>query len=253
MRKNRKCIDSVINSNRLYHLAILLAFCSIQINGLCQSTESGGKYIDIGMAIGKAKGSLEIMLNYDKALGKNGKIVIGFGGRFTAYAGKNQYFVTAPAKLTSGSKGPGVIFKENIEANMDSFLVKHPQINSVNLFLTLGYNPSKRLALRFNIDLLGFSFGKRVAGTYINGSQSAMVSASPTPFNLLLVSDNDKGSLNSELFARYWLNEKWGIKGGLQFLFSEYTTDEKVQQFPEPNDRFRNKSLTFGAGISYKL
>jgi hypothetical protein len=80
-----------------------------------------------------------------------------------------------------------------------------------------------------------------------------MESAKPTSLNLLLVSDNDKGSLNSELFARYLIGEKWGIKGGVQFLFSEYTTDTELQQFPEPNDRFRNKSLMFSAGVSYKL
>jgi hypothetical protein len=107
--------------------------------------------------------------------------------------------------------------------------------------------------LRFNIDAIGFSFGKDVKGNYINGAQGSMESANPAAFNLLLISDNDKGSLNSELFARYLLNDKWAVKGGIQFLFTEFTTDSEVQQFPEPNDRFRNKSLMFSAGVSYKL
>jgi hypothetical protein len=126
-------------------------------------------------------------------------------------------------------------------------------VNAVSIFVTLGYNLSERLSFRFNIDAIGFSFGKSTTGNYINGVRGSRQSGSPTLFNLLLISDNDKGSLNSEFFARYLLNEKWGIKGGVQFLFTEYTTDSEIQQYPEPNDRFRNKSLMFSAGVSYKL
>jgi len=40
---------------------------------------------------------------------------------------------------------------------------------------------------------------------------------------------------------------------GAQFLFTEYTTSTKVQQLPEQNDRFRNKSLLLCLGISWRL
>lgn len=222
-------------------------------DGSAQDSRSYSKFAEVDGAVGDTEGSLSFSFNVDKNLGKKRKIVVGFGGRFTSYLGKNQYYVTAPAKLTSGSTGPGVIFKENIEANMDTFLIKNAQVNSLNLLLTVGFNFSDRLVVRFNIDAIGFSFGKSTTGNYINGSQGSIESSQPTSFNLLLISDNDKGSLNSEFFARYLLNEKWGIKGGAQFLFTEYTTDTEVQQFPEPNDRFRNKSLLFMAGVFYKL
>jgi hypothetical protein len=101
---------------------------------------------------------------------------LGFGARFTSYLGKNQYYTTAPAKLTSGSTGPGVLFKKNIEANLDTFLIKTSQVNSFNLVLTVGYNLSERLMLRFNIDAIGFSFGRNVNGNYINGAQGAIES-----------------------------------------------------------------------------
>jgi hypothetical protein len=239
---------------RLFAVFLITGFtCLVQNVGRAQSHPATLKFIDADFAIGNSEGSLALSFNYDHGFGKKKKIVVGFGGRFTTYLGKNQYYITAPAKLTSGSTGPGVIFKENIEANIDTLLIKTAQVNSFNLFITIGYNISQKLLLRFNIDAVGFSFGGNVKGNYINGAQGSMESASPTPFNLLLTSDNDKGSLNSEFFARYLLNEKWGIKGGVQFLFTEYTTDSNVQQFPEPNDRFRNKSLMFSAGISYKL
>jgi hypothetical protein len=218
-----------------------------------QSQSSALKFVDFSVAGGNYEGTLTASFSYDKGLGKRKRVVVGFGGRLTGYLGKNQYYETAPAELTSGSTGPAVFFKENIVANMDSFLVKTAQINSLNLMVTLGYNISEKLTLRFNIDVIGFSFGKNTTGNYINGTQGSRESASPTPFNALLISDNDIGSLNSEIFARYLFNEKWGIKGGIQFHFSEYTTDSEVQQLPEPNDRFRNKSLMFSAGVSYKL
>lgn len=237
----------------LLFLLIGWLISSPQFLAISQSLPSNHQFIDMDLAIGNRQGTLSFSFNYDKGLGKNNKILAGFGARVTAYYGKNQYYVTAPAQLTSGSTGPWVIFKENIVANMDTLLVKESQVNSINLFITIGYNFSAKLMLRFNIDAVGFSFGKDVTGNYINGTQGSIESASPTPFNVLLISDNDKGSLNSALFARYLLNDKWGIKGGFQFLFTEYTTDDEVQQFPEPNDRFRRKSLMIGAGVSYQL
>ena len=235
---------------------ILLAG-SIQLltcgKALAQTLPSSYSFIDLDGAIGKSEGTIALSFNFDKNLGKKHRIVVGGGARFTSYLGKNQYYITAPAELTSGDTGPGVIFKENIDANIDTFLIKTAQVNSLNLMITLGYNVSPKLLFRFNIDVIGFSFGNSVNGNYINGLQGAMVSADPSPFNLLLVSDNDKGSLNSEFFGRYLINDKWGIKGGIQFHFTEYTTDTEIQQLPEPNDRFRNKSLMFMFGASFKL
>ncbi len=237
----------------LYVFVLIGIILSIQNEGFSQAEPSMSKFIDINLGVADSEGNLALSFNYDKGLGQKNKIIIGFGGRFTSYLGKNQYYVTAPAELTSGSTGLGVIFKENIEANMDTFLIKNSQVNSVNLLVTLGYDLSSKLMFRFNIDVIGFSFGKNTSGNYINGAQGAIESASPTPFNLLLTSDNDKGSLNSEFFARYLFNDKWAMKAGVQFHFTEYTTDSEVQQFPEPNDRFRNKSLLFTAGVSFKL
>ena len=54
----------------------------------------------------------------------------------------------------------------------------------LSLALTVGYNLSERLMLRFNIDAIGFNFGKSVNGNYINGTQGSRESASPTAFNL---------------------------------------------------------------------
>lgn len=218
-----------------------------------QTGSAQSRFIDLDLGVGKYQGNLSAAFIYQWRLGKNRKFGIGTGARLTSYLGKNQHYATAPAKLTSGETGPQVLFIENITANMDTFLIKKARVNAMNIPVYLSYNVSNKFQLGFNIDLIGFSFGAKVSGSYINGSQGMNTDAKPTAFNALLISDNDIGTLNSALYGKYLLNEKIALKAGLQFLFTEYTTDAKVQQFPEANDRFRNKSLMFSAGVSFHL
>lgn len=205
---------------------------------------------DATVAFGNSEGTLSFLFTHGWRPGKNEKFEVGIGLRFTSYLGQNQYYITAPANLTSGATGPQVIFKENIPENIDSLLINWPQINALNLAIHLGYQINSRFTVGFTIDALGFSFGKSTSARYINGAFGQTTSAKPTAFNFLLVSDNDLGSLNSELFAKYYWNERWGIKAGAQFLFTEYTTQTEVQQVPEPNDRFRDKSLLIALAIT---
>ncbi|NJN42233.1 MAG: hypothetical protein HC811_08445 [Flammeovirgaceae bacterium] len=232
-------------------LLLSIFFLVISIEAFSQAqTES---FLDMDAAIGSAEGTFSMAYIHNWKVGKRKKLLLGVGGRFSTYFGQNQFYVTAPASITSGSTGPGVFFKENIEENMDSLLINSAQVNAVNAKFNIGYQFSDKISLGFNIDLLGFSFGGERDGNYINGNQGQMVSSSPTPFNVLLISDNDIGSLNSELYIRYAVSEKWQIRGGAQFLFTEYTTDTEVQQFPEPNDRFRNKSLMLMLGAGFRI
>ncbi|MBX2915118.1 MAG: hypothetical protein KF856_07585 [Cyclobacteriaceae bacterium] len=211
------------------------------------------KQFDITGAVGSYEGSLSAMYTYAWQLGTKKKFELGVGARVTSYIGQNQYYITAPAKLTSGSTGPLVIFKENIAANIDTFLIQSPQVNALNAAIHLGYQINSRLAIGFNIDAIGLSIGTEKSGSYINGVFGQQEHAKPTLFNLLLISDNDLGTLNSELFLKYQWKETWGVKGGLQFLFTEYTTHTNVQQVPEPNNRFRDKSLLFAFGVYKNL
>lgn len=235
----------------LFFLAVLV---HLALEGFSQSTKRASEnYIDATFGVAKSQGALALSYVHSWKFGAKQKLGIGLGGRFTSYLGANQYYATAPAQLTSESTGPLIIFKDNITANIDTFLVKSPQVNSINLSINIDYQVSKKFTAGFNIDAIGFSFGGSRNGNYINGVSGKMTSASPTPFNILLVSDNDRGTLNSEFYAHYFLNKKWGIKLGAQFLFTEYTTQTQVQQFPQANDRFRNKPLLLCVGVRYKL
>ncbi len=216
---------------------------------LGQRSQLSSGSVDLGMGVATDQLNFSGAYVYNWSLGTKRKFEAGVGGRLTTSFGTNQYFTTAPAKLTTG----GSPFGEPIKANIDSLLIASVQIFSINAMLNFGYHITKDLTVGFNIDAIGFSFGGRNKGTYVNGTTVESVISNPTPFNLLLLGDNDRGTLNSEFYARYRLNDRWSVKAGLQHLFTEYTTETQVQQFPEPNNRFRNKSNLFTVGVSMTL
>lgn len=225
----------------------------LTISHLSFSQSKNQRYADLSIAaVGGFSPALSY--NYNWGLGKKGKFKIGTGIRFTYFAGQHKDLITAPATLTSGEKGPQVLFKENILSNLDTLHVAKVGVGYLNIPIHLQYSFSQKFEVGFNIDAIGISFGSKQNGTfYASDSRSlnkSSQSAKPTFFNALLVSDNDLGSLNSELYARYWVNDKIGIRAGLSFQFIEYTTD-KVLTFE--NDRFRTKNLLPMIALSYKF
>ncbi|HRH34759.1 MAG TPA: hypothetical protein PKY12_06855 [Catalimonadaceae bacterium] len=187
-------------------------------------------------------------------LGKSRKFNLGIGFRYSGAFSQNQNFTTAPARLTSGQEGPQVLFAPDKPENVDTFQLGNSWVNALNLAIYLQYNLNEKWQLGFNIDAIGVSFGTKTRGNF-NSIKSdnvglKSIGAKPYPFNVLLVSDNDLGSLNSELFLRYFFKEKWAIKVGATFIFTEYQTDLKPAF---DNDRFRHKSLQVMLGLSYKI
>ncbi|MFN0047883.1 MAG: hypothetical protein ACKVOU_02030 [Cytophagales bacterium] len=224
---------------------------------------------EFGASVGYYEFSLNVNAHHlhPIKIGKKSNLKIGYGLRFTSYFGDAKDYVTAPAKLTSGEEGPQVMYLDNIVENIDTVFIKYPQVYSTNLFFVIQYTFFNKLDLGFNIDLIGFSFSNASAdGGYklsslvdnpfdpIKGdykySYDANQRALPTAFNLLLISDNDLGSLNSEFFLRYRFGKHWGIKGGYTFLFTEYQTENKLRL---DNDRFRLKSSMALLGVTYSF
>ena len=131
---------------------------------------------------------------------------------------------------------------------------KRPFINSINVSLNFGYNFSEKISAGFNIDLIGFSFGRNESGILTSdGTSTNEPEAKPSSFNVLLTGDNDIGSLNSEFFFKYKFDNRWGIKVVYQFYFAEYETRTVKQIAPDGTEvyRFRNKANNFGLGVSY--
>jgi hypothetical protein len=234
----------------------LLILILTGINGISfgQNERSWSQYGEGALAIGSDQFSGSISWSHLYGFGKSKSFKIGYGIRYTGMIGSDLEFNTAPAKLTSGEQGPQVLFVENIEANIDTFRVKKAAIHALNLAIYLQYNITPKLHVGFNIDAIGVSFGKKASGTFtsdlLSGKPTKTLEAKPTVLNALLISDNDLGSLNSELFARYLINEKIGVRAGLSFLFNEYTTTTKPVL---DNDRFRKKALMVMIGGTYQF
>ena len=174
-------------------------------------------------AIGGFSGALSYQQFY--GIGKANRFKVGWGVRLTSFVGKDLDYITAPARLTSGETGPQVLFVENVLSNLDTLKLPRSQTNALNLAIHLEYS-FRKLDLGFNIDAIGATFGAEQTGTFLAKSTDSRLSgtqqsAKPTVFNLLLVSDNDLGSLNSELYARYWISPKTGIRLGASFQFTE--------------------------------
>ena len=200
-----------------------------------------GTSFELGGAIGSSVGSISASGFQKWGIGSKKKFYVGTGVRFTSFSGSNVNFTTAPADLTADDK------------NVDTLLASSPGVNSLNLTINLGYKISEKFDVGFNIDAIGISFGPTGMPSYIRNGKSVPSSASPTSPNILLVGDNDKGSLNSHLFVRYKLSDRLGLKVAYQFLFNELTTTTKIQTIPSANDRFRAKSGMVYVGLNYNF
>jgi hypothetical protein len=237
-----------------FRIAVLFVFSFGISNLVFGQYLKENNYYDLTYSTSGKQSVVALNWSHLHGLGKNKKFCIGYGVRFNANFGKNTDFITAPAKLTSGKTGVGVIFSETIIENLDTISFNKYAVNSLNLAIHLNYQVKPNLMVEFNIDAVGLSFGAEQIAHYNSSKRSQSPNteinqaAKPTLYNVLLTSDNDIGSLNSEILVKYWFKPKWALKAGASFSFTEYTTANKLYL---DNDRFRNKSLQAMVGMSY--
>lgn len=216
-------------------------------------------YFDLAVAGAGERFSTALSWSHLHGIGKKKqKLQIGYGLRFTTFVAGNKYYTTAPAEYTSDVQGLGTIFSETIEENIDTITTATALTFSLNLALYIQYVLTPKIDVGCNIDVIGFSFGPsktfNVISSIYDAGQAPVQRASPTAFNLLLTSDNDIGSLNSEFYARYKFNSKFSVRIGYAFLFSEYETDNSLS-FDEGrivNDRYRYKASMAFVGVTFK-
>ena len=216
------------------------------------------KFIDLSGTIGKDQGTVALSYVHNWRTGKKKKFELGIGGRWTTYFGTKKDFVTAgPASLTRTSTIPFlIVFSGLQEENIDTLNVQRPLVNAINASFNMGYHFTPKLYGGINIDVIGFTFGRKSSAVLTsNGTTQTEPAAKPAGFNLLLTGDHDKGSLNSEFFIRYQVAKRISIKALYQFVFVEYKTESIVQVAPDGTeiDRFRNKANNAGLGIVYHL
>lgn len=236
--------------------AISLFFCTYAV--VAQPGSQTSRFADLTGTIGKDQGTGAISYVHNWKMGKKKKFELGIGARWTLYAGTKKEFVTAgPASLTRTNSIPFlIVFAGLQEENIDTLVVQRPLVNAINLSFNMGYQFTPRFYGGVNIDVIGFSFGRKSSAVLTsNGVSMTDAASKPTAFNILLTGDHDRGTLNSEFFVRYRVGEKWSIKALYQFVFVEYTTENVMQIAPDGTEvnRFRNKANNLGLGIVYHL
>jgi hypothetical protein len=191
-------------------------------------------------------------------LGKKERLQLGYGVRLTSFVGANKFYTTAPAQYTSTRQDIATIFSETIDSNIDTITTATAITYCLNATFNAQYRIAPRWDIGLNIDIAGVSFGPprkfNIISSSFDASQQPVEPGSPTQFNLLLTSDNDIGSLNSEFFVRFWATPKIGLRGGYTFLFSEYRTHQELS-FDNGrivNDRFRHKAGMALVAITFK-
>ena len=219
--------------------SFILALLLVSVFGFAQDKNT--MTIDASVAFGSGfSPALGISKNW--GIGNKGRFKIGTGLRITNFSGSDIDFITAPADLTID------------EAKIDTLRLPSAAVTYVAIPIHLQYSFGEKLDIGFNIDVVGLTFGGEQTGTFTTtesgGLNNSIQTANPTSPNILLVGDNDRGSLNSELYARYWATEKLGIRAGLSFQFVEYTTDRELTF---SNDRFRAKLMQPMVGVTYKF
>lgn len=238
----------------------LLLLLSLPVISFAQSGDLQGDFkktiqvLDLSLATKGDFTTAALSLNRWYGLGHSHRFRIGYGLRFTSAFGSNTDYRTAPAKLTSGSESIVALFSDDLVANIDTIRFPKTQINSLNISINLAYAISKKVEVGINIDAIGVSFGSNQTGIFTANSpvrsslSGTAQEAKPTAFNLLLISDSDKGSLNSEAYIRYGLTPRFSLRGGISFQFNEYTT---LRKLTFENDRFRAKNTMPLLAVSY--
>lgn len=238
------------------NILLLLFFMNSSLFVKAQQERSRiSQFADLTGTLGNSQGTVAAAYVRNWKLGKRKKMEAGVGLRWTSYFGTKKDFITAPARLARTNTTPFLIFFAGQRTDYhDTLTVQRPWTHSVNVSINAGYNFSSKWNAGFNIDLAGFTFGRKSSAILTsNGNTTIEPAAKPASFNLLLTGDHDYGSLNSEFFVKYKITSRWGIKALYQFLFIEYHTGSVKQVAPDGTqvDRFRNKVNNFGLGVSY--
>lgn len=224
---------------KLFYTLLLFTIVCSSANAQEASNKKTEQFSDFTLGFGSGQSTVSFGYFKNWNLGKKQGFYIGTGVRSSNAFGKDQVFTSAPPSLAANS------------TNKDSLFSSSASTYALNAILNLGYHISPKLDLGFNIDLIGFSFGPSRIKLFTGNGTSTTTTAMPTSFNVLLVGNNDRGTLNSEFYLRYKVNKKIGLKLAYQHFFTELTTTNKVQTVPVQNDRFRNITNLIGFGVAY--
>lgn len=229
-----------MNILRFIEIQVLLfGLAFVSYTTLAQNTDfrySTPKQTNLDFVLAAGQGG-SLGLSYTKlfAKTKNNSLKIGYGYRLTSFFSGEKNYLTAPAKLTTGKNSPLAMFAPIIENSIDTIRVNQSSVIYLNAKFALQYS-IRRIDVGFDIDVMGLSFGNTQKAQF----RIQTINTKPRLTNFLLIGDNDRGSINSEFYVRYWLNLRTAIRAGLSYQFIEYNSENPLDN---NNDRFRAKIM----------
>jgi hypothetical protein len=220
-------------------LIVLFVFL-VSASAFSQSLSRVNSGIDLGVGYQDKVWVPSVMYHQELSLTNFSWFRIGWGVRTWGYYAGRTNLLPQNNALSNDTLKFG-----RITANGLSFLV------GANVRLW-------RFDIGANTDLLGFAFGVKRSGLYTKPTfyegqgakyYNAYVSSKPSTFNVIPLAMN-KQSGQSEIFLRYWITDRIGLKLGYVHGRMTYMTEVKLDNGQK---RF---STTYGvpyAGLSFPL
>lgn len=237
--------------------AILILFCAPGFaQSLVASRLSSG--FDAGMAYSTNHYNPSLTYYQLLNIGERRLFSLGWTLRLGTFIGDNVNYYTAPARLTRGKTGFGALSAPLLVQNVDTVRYDYVTMTSLNVGIRGQLNLGK-VQIGASADLLGLTFGTKRTGRYQSSTGRFQVdSVTTAPFagpdvlqssraslaNVRLLGDNDRGTLATEVYARFFVSQRIAIKAGYQWLTTETTVANR--DVVADNNRFRHR-----AGMAY--
>lgn len=186
-------------------------------------------YVDMSLGIGKKifTGSVAWSKMFNIAWKK--RIRLGGGLRFNMANVTDRTYLTAfPARPDGGT--------------FDSLYLDDHTVYSLNLTLNADVSFTHWLDAGLNIDVVGVSLGESTNASYRSASFSPAASAEqakPELLNVFAFGNNNRGTLNTQFYLRFWPEENCYVKAGFSLY---HLTENTVNTLNYSNNRFNTYS-----------
>ncbi|MDX2062499.1 MAG: hypothetical protein SFY70_05515 [Bacteroidia bacterium] len=167
---------------------------------------------------------------------------VGLKGRLMAGGGVRYNYQGSTGQISLE------LIDDNRNANAE-VLVSGLVVHNLALFAEASYRISDRLEGGFNIELVGVTFGPEQSLPL--QPPDFPLSVEPETLGLLLVGENDLGTLNSEFFAAYRVSERLWLRANLSYVVNNYLTTTPVTSGEEARLQRFFSYLT--VGVQFQL
>jgi hypothetical protein len=184
-------------------------------------------------------------IHYMHGIGrKRQTISIGAGVRGNLFFSKDRDYTTSSAVLSAANPG-----------GADSMFMKDIQTNTVNAYLAVKIFVKKGVNIIFTTDIGGVNFGDRKEG-YFHSYETDPVPpgtryyTEPYAFNCQIPGGESYGTIMTELYGTFRINEVLMWRLGVNHLRNEYVTDRNI---PMNGKRFSQSNWMVMTGIGFDI